>query len=446
MMAVMAAYLETGAHADFEIDSDFDSGCIGSYIINNDVNAIEFTLVPDELNYTYWTNFKVSGVLGEEVTFRITNANQVPFLIARNDGNDPEEAQMVYSCDGENWDRMTNHSYSANTYTFRETFTCDEVQIATFFPFSYTKMSDFVDSVSSSPWADKDFLGCSEQGRDIDLLTITNTAIPIEDKKIIYIIGRQHAAETASSHMLEGMINFLISNDVNACGLRNHLVWYIVPMVNPDGVYLGNSRATSEGVDPNRDWHPDNYDSVEIDIVRTHIQSIKAYPGPGIDSFIDWHSQMDDNKWYNFLYSPINNTFFNILSDWTDFDSQSPSGASGCSSTYCTCRGYINTYVLLEPTDPTFVFEPTPHLVSWTIDSLNAEGINTAFAIGDYFEMSFIEVDLATFAGEFGRTDCAGDCFGDMNGDDDVDGTDFAAYSVDYASMCPQSRAWSMER
>jgi zinc carboxypeptidase/carboxypeptidase M14-like protein len=429
--------LATGAYADFAIDSDFDSGSIGSYTIDNDANEIEFTLVSDGLSYTYWTNFKVSGVLGEEVTFRITNANQVPFLIGLNDDNDPEEAQMVYRCDGENWDRLINHGYVGGTYSFWETFTCDVAQIATFFPFSYTKMSDFVDSVSSSQWAEKDFLGFSEQRRDINLLTITNTEIPIEDKKIVYIIGRQHAAETTSSHMLEGMINFLISDDINACGLRNNFVWYIVPMVNPDGVCVGNSRATSEGVDPNRDWHPDNHDSVEIDIVRTHIQSINAYPGPGIDFFIDWHSQMDDDKWYNFLYSPEDNTFFSILSGWTNFNSQSAPDATSCSSTYCTCRGYINTYVLLDPADPTFVFEPTPHLVSWTIDSLNAEGINTAFAIGEYFDMSFIEPDLGTFAEEFGRTDCAGDCLGDFNGDDDVDGTDFAAYSADFANMCP---------
>ena len=78
------------------------------------------------------------------------------------------------------------------------------------------------------------------------------------EKKVIYIVGRQHAAETSSSHMLEGLINFLISDEPYAYGLRNHYVWYIVPMANPDGVYLGNSRATSELRDPNRDWYATN--------------------------------------------------------------------------------------------------------------------------------------------------------------------------------------------
>ena len=63
---------------------------------------------------------------------------------------------------------------------------------------------------------------------------------------------------------------------------------------------------------------------------------------------------------------------------------------------------------------------------------------NTAFAIGEYFGMSFIEADLATFAEEFGRTDCAGGCLGDLNGsDNDVDGSDLAAYASAVAGLCP---------
>ena len=39
-------------------------------------------------------------------------------------------------------------------YTFTETFACDEVQVATFFPFSYSKMQDFIDTASASEWVD----------------------------------------------------------------------------------------------------------------------------------------------------------------------------------------------------------------------------------------------------------------------------------------------------
>ena len=356
------------------IDVGFDSASIGSYTI--DGNMISFMLRVDAVGYEYWTNFKVSGVLNEAFTFNITGVSDVKFL-----ADQTHENQMVYSCNGENWHRLTQHSYSSTnggTYTFVQTFPCDEAQIATFFPLNYQSMQDYLDTIAASPWATKTTLGVSVQGRNLDLLTITNTAIPSANKKLVYIIGRQHSAETASSHMLKGMIDFLVSSDTNAQRMRDNFIWYIVPMVNPDGVYLGNSRETSEGNDPNRDWHWDNDDTVEITVVRDHIESIDgAY---GIDMFIDWHSQMNDDRWHNFVYAPSGNDFHPILSTWTDFDSQSTPGTS-CDPDSCTARGY--TTVMLDLFN--FVFEPTPHLVTWTEASLQEQGVLTAYAIDEYF-------------------------------------------------------------
>jgi len=46
--------------------------------------------------------------------------------------------------------------------------------------------------------------------------------------------------------------------------------------------------------------------------------------------------------------------------------------------------------------------------------------------------------DLATFAADFGRTDCSGDCEGDFDGDGDVDGSDLAVFAADFGRTdCP---------
>ena len=48
--------------------------------------------------------------------------------------------------------------------------------------------------------------------------------------------------------------------------------------------------------------------------------------------------------------------------------------------------------------------------------------------------------DLAVFAANFGRTDCASgpDCEGDFDGDNDVDGSDLAVFAADFGRTdCP---------
>ena len=59
---IIAPWIAAGASADLLVDADFDTGSIGPYTINELLGEIEFTLTPDGVNYTYWANFKVSGV------------------------------------------------------------------------------------------------------------------------------------------------------------------------------------------------------------------------------------------------------------------------------------------------------------------------------------------------------------------------------------------------
>ena len=51
---------------------------------------------------------------------------------------------------------------------------------------------------------------------------------------------------------MEGMIKFLVSDDINAIKLRDRFVFKIVPMLNPDGVTVGNYRCSLAAVDLNR--------------------------------------------------------------------------------------------------------------------------------------------------------------------------------------------------
>jgi murein tripeptide amidase MpaA len=60
------------------------------------------------------------------------------------------------------------------------------------------------------------------------------------------------------SWMMQGIIDYLLSNAPEARLLRDSVVFKIVPMLNMDGVVEGNHRFSLATVDLNRQWlHPD---------------------------------------------------------------------------------------------------------------------------------------------------------------------------------------------
>ena len=63
-----------------------------------------------------------------------------------------------------------------------------------------------------------------------------------------------HPGETNSQYMIQGCIEFLLSDDEVAVNLRNRYVFKVIPILNPDGVIYGNYRASLMGVDLNRRW------------------------------------------------------------------------------------------------------------------------------------------------------------------------------------------------
>ena len=96
----------------------------------------------------------------------------------------------------------------------------------------------------------------SISGLEIPILTITNNIdregmIEIRSnrifkslkKKFIFLTARTHPGETYGSWMMHCFIKFLISSDPIATELRNHFIFKIIPMINPDGVIIGNYRS-----------------------------------------------------------------------------------------------------------------------------------------------------------------------------------------------------------
>jgi murein tripeptide amidase MpaA len=87
------------------------------------------------------------------------------------------------------------------------------------------------------------------------LLIITNFESSEEEislRKAVILTARVHPGETNSSFIIQGIIDFLTGPEKAAKILRNTYVFKIVPMLNPDGVIVGNYRCSLSGLDLNR--------------------------------------------------------------------------------------------------------------------------------------------------------------------------------------------------
>ncbi|KAF8567745.1 hypothetical protein P879_02718 [Paragonimus westermani] len=88
-------------------------------------------------------------------------------------------------------------------------------------------------------------------------LRVSYSEIPDSDKIAAVLTARVHPGETNSSWVILGLLRLLTGTSKEAVALRKQFVFRIIPMLNPDGVILGNYRCSVTGSDLNRNYrHP----------------------------------------------------------------------------------------------------------------------------------------------------------------------------------------------
>ena len=118
------------------------------------------------------------------------------------------------------------------------------------------------------------------------------------NKKSVFMIGRQHPGETVGSHVIKGCIDFLLSDSDEAKKLREIYDFQILPMMNPDGVIVGNSRTGFAGCDLNRRWTKPN-EVIHPEIYYTKNLILKTSMNQNISFIIDFHGHFGA---YNSLF------------------------------------------------------------------------------------------------------------------------------------------------
>jgi hypothetical protein len=301
LMLLLALTGSSFLFAQVRISSDFDTGSIGKYSLLDSVwvkrgandslltltyeihsrfdplNPVDTSLRPS----ARWYHFRMEGVKGKQIFLNIKNS---------------EVIRPFYSYDGVNYKRFEEVENQFRG-TINKIFTSDTVYISHFVPYTYSRFKDKMKHWKSYDYVKHEIIGESTQGRPLEMITVTNDDFDVTEKKAIWIHGRSHPSESPSSWHLEAMIDEITSDSEFGRELRKNAIFYIVPYINPDGVYGGYSRSTSTGVNIEINWdRPDSLTMPEVKALKAALEKVTA--NKPLDLLLNMHSQIANSVTY----------------------------------------------------------------------------------------------------------------------------------------------------
>jgi hypothetical protein len=326
IVALCSAVWPAPARSAITLDASFDSAslCLSPSSACDDtgtassVSGNTVTLVGRDNfnNGTWkWVYFRADGVNGQQVMFQIGE----DFATGAGSLNNH---RMMYSYDQTNWFFFDNNQRTSPNFLFSNNgpFTQDSVYVAYGPAYPYQRTANHTASLASSPWVTPtasgtsslvigqspmatDDIGRTITPKNIYGYKITDPAATGPKEKIVLVSG-VHANETLGNFTLEGLVDFLVSDDLEAGQLRRYAEFYVYPMANPDGRFAGYNRSSVQrvNVDPNRSWNPPNYYDPSdgppalLDIAEVG-ESMRFDTGQNIDYLIDFHSTVNPSPY-----------------------------------------------------------------------------------------------------------------------------------------------------
>ncbi|KAK9728680.1 Cytosolic carboxypeptidase N-terminal domain [Popillia japonica] len=136
----------------------------------------------------------------------------------------------------------------------------DTVYFAHSYPYTYSDLQQYLQEMTSHPvkstFSNLRLLCRTLAGNNVYYVTITTPQVPGDNRKkqAIVITSRVHPGETPASWIMKGFLDFLTGDSGPAKELRDKFIFKLVPMLNPDGVIVGNNRCSLTGRDLNRQY------------------------------------------------------------------------------------------------------------------------------------------------------------------------------------------------
>lgn len=246
MEAGDAAAIDSAAQCEFAqltIATDFDTARVDGCEQTAE-HAYRLHLKPENLpiNPSPWYAFRLEPN-------GLTQAQEIKITLVSHNG--PARYAPKVSTDKFQWQPIP-YSENDNRMQFKVTLQPSQpVYVAGQEIIDAAMYDNWLESLPQGPQQQLFTLGESAQGRPLPAYQ----HLAGEGKPWFVIIGRQHPPEVTGALALMHFSNELLFSDAAVLErLRSEFNILLVPLMNPDGVALGNWRHTAGGVDLNRDW------------------------------------------------------------------------------------------------------------------------------------------------------------------------------------------------
>lgn len=242
--------------SSWSVDIDFPGG---NMILDSKTNDT-LTFHPDprdsfinECSDRHWA-IRIKGAEGKTLHFKITGNSKFGFLQNR--------GPAMSRDNGKSWDWLLGENLPANPpNSFSYTFKKDEKEVIFALAPLYTGASIdlLLNDLKGKP-IQKKILCKTDKGRDAELLRFGN---PNNPKKIgVVLMSRNHANEIWGAWVVEGIVREVLSGSPEGNYLLDQADFFVVPLMDKDGVEDGDQGKSRKPHDHNRDFDKDRYPTV----------------------------------------------------------------------------------------------------------------------------------------------------------------------------------------
>ncbi|MDN5202668.1 M14 family metallopeptidase [Fulvivirgaceae bacterium BMA10] len=263
---------------DVFADNRFDGARLSDFSKIND-STFQATIRPENtpVNNSPWYGFRLWSNRAIDISLEILYTEHRHRYIPK------------ISFDGSKWDPLDAEYYEIDSVNKKATLflqlTSDTLWVAAQEVISSNQIDSWLASLEGAPFIQKIEVGKSVLGKPINLLKINEG----EGKQTLVLVGRQHPPEVPGGTIaLMSFVETVLSGSALAMDFRKRFEILVFPLLNPDGVDMGNWRHNANGVDLNRDW--ESFTQPETKAVRNWINQRKDDTKRNYCFGIDFHT------------------------------------------------------------------------------------------------------------------------------------------------------------